>query len=916
MTRIAVLICGSIGIALVARAAMFYRSTDRLSFGLAILIGSGLLVGLTELFLRAARAERLMSELRRKAPDTLEAVDTCSVELKGLLRRRLAGNAVQIPAAWFTTYLLGLLVMVGMLGTFLGLFESLRGAREALTTSGDVDALRSALVSPLQGLSRAFGLSAAGVSASATLGLAAVFTRRAESRFVEVITAIVTGPLSAFTAAGRQLTALEVVAAHGPDLALSARALQDASRQLEALRTEMIASQEAAAARSAEAIRATAAEVRADLRAGIDRAAEATDKALRPLFDHVSGRVSEVAQQHQAAGLALQAETRQIEALRRDLLSSQEASAARSAEAIRATAAEVRKDIQGGIDRAVQATETAVGPLFDRLADRAGQAAGEHLARWSDRLEEESKARELAHARHLEEVRAALSEAAASVSAEVRPGVQKLEKQLAAVLEQVAARLIELASTQQAQADSLGRAMHGMVESAADADRARAEALRAEVERLLQGVSQRIDQWLEASSSSGEQVARKHDEAARVVRERLDALVEEVRRSTTQLADDERARATALHEHLERTARSVEAAASSSAQADVERVRSLRDTAEQVRLDLERSAEAGRMRTEQIASAVERFAGALDHVEQQASARMHEQVALLVGSMAEQVARLEADHLKRSAEAAASLERLDGVLSAHLQQLGKGLAEPLAEVIRASIRAPEAAAQLVVSARHSLEQRQDADSRRDGQAEALLERLADAAGAVTRAAASHGESIEAFVQAAERRTAQAEARSEERLGKLLEGMQSVVELQAERLAAFESRLETARGQSAEALAERLSEHARVLAESVTATATVVHEAADLVHAGGAEMSSVAEMFTAAVDQYRAASDRLMNGLGPIEEAMERAGQRDTVDLLGAYLDQTREVFDSSLRFQRELFSELRALRTGRSPADA
>jgi len=80
--------------------------------------------------------------------------------------------------------------------------------------------------------------------------------------------------------------------------------------------------------------------------------------------------------------------------------------------------------------------------------------------------------------------------------------------------------------------------------------------------------------------------------------------------------------------------RAVEAAASSSAQADVERIRSLRDTAEQVRLDLERSAEAGRMRTEQIASAVERFAAALDQVEQQASTRMHEQVERLVGSMA------------------------------------------------------------------------------------------------------------------------------------------------------------------------------------------------------------------------------------------------------------------------------------------
>ena len=35
---------------------------------------------------------------------------------------------------------------------------------------------------------------------------------------------------------------------------------------------------------------------------------------------------------------------------------------------------------------------------------------------------------------------------------------------------------------------------------------------------------------------------------------------------------------------------------------------------------------------------------------------------------------------------------------------------------------------------------------------------------------------------------------------------------------------------------------------------------------------------------------------------------DAADLIGTYLSQTREVFDLSLQFQRELFAELRALR--------
>src|SRR6202040_1346029 len=106
---------------------------------------------------------------------------------RALLRAKIAGAPASAGSAVFTPYLLGLLVMIGLLGTFLGLFETLRGAREALTSSGDVEALRASLAAPMQGLPRSFGTSAAGVSASAMLGLAAALARHAESRFGQAL---------------------------------------------------------------------------------------------------------------------------------------------------------------------------------------------------------------------------------------------------------------------------------------------------------------------------------------------------------------------------------------------------------------------------------------------------------------------------------------------------------------------------------------------------------------------------------------------------------------------------------------------------------------------------------------------------------------------------------------------------------
>src|SRR3546814_19811137 len=61
-----------------------------------------------------------------------------------------------------TPYLVGLLVLLGMLGTFLGMVATLRGTGLALEGSTDLAAIRASLAAPVQGLGFAFGTSVAG----------------------------------------------------------------------------------------------------------------------------------------------------------------------------------------------------------------------------------------------------------------------------------------------------------------------------------------------------------------------------------------------------------------------------------------------------------------------------------------------------------------------------------------------------------------------------------------------------------------------------------------------------------------------------------------------------------------------------------------------------------------------------------
>src|SRR5690606_41384244 len=124
---------------------------------LGLCTGACLGVGIVELRPRVGRADRIFGELARlPRPATLEALDATSPPLRTVLRARIDGVRATVPSAGFAAYLVGLLVMVGLLGTFVGLVEALSGTRDALGASGDIDALRAALEAPMVGLSRAF----------------------------------------------------------------------------------------------------------------------------------------------------------------------------------------------------------------------------------------------------------------------------------------------------------------------------------------------------------------------------------------------------------------------------------------------------------------------------------------------------------------------------------------------------------------------------------------------------------------------------------------------------------------------------------------------------------------------------------------------------------------------------------------
>ena len=129
---------------------------------------------------------------------------TIPEELRGAVRARLRGDRVALPGPALAPFLTGLLVLLGLLGTFIGMVATLSGTVSALGTSADLQAVRQALGAPVQGLGLAFGTSVAGVAASAALGLISALARRERMVVSRRLDEAVAGPLHAHTQEHRQ----------------------------------------------------------------------------------------------------------------------------------------------------------------------------------------------------------------------------------------------------------------------------------------------------------------------------------------------------------------------------------------------------------------------------------------------------------------------------------------------------------------------------------------------------------------------------------------------------------------------------------------------------------------------------------------------------------------------------------------
>lgn len=178
-----------LGLAVVCWIGAGYLSNP-LALAVTLLIGAGYVTGGIELFRywqATSTLERSVAGLSAPPPGLQEWLGQLDPSLRNATRQRIEGQRVALPGPALTPYLVGLLVLLGMLGTLLGMMAMLRGTGMALETATDLQAIRDSLAAPVKGLGFAFGTSIAGVATSAMLGLLSALRRRERLRAVQLL---------------------------------------------------------------------------------------------------------------------------------------------------------------------------------------------------------------------------------------------------------------------------------------------------------------------------------------------------------------------------------------------------------------------------------------------------------------------------------------------------------------------------------------------------------------------------------------------------------------------------------------------------------------------------------------------------------------------------------------------------------
>ena len=383
-----------LGLAIVTWIGVGYVGTHALGVVVTLVICACYVAGAVELH----RYRQATATLVRAVADTSAAgsglhawLALLPPGLRPSVRQRIEGERAALPAPALTPYLVGLLVLLGMLGTLLGMMATLRGTGLALESATDLDAIRGSLGAPVKGLAFAFGTSIAGVATSAVLGLLAALCRRERVQAVQDLDGEIATSLRVHSQSFQReesFRLLQQQAALMPDLVDRLQAMvASIEHQNNATGERLVVNQQAFHERTEAAQVQLAASLEQALKSGVDASARAVVAALQPATEAtLAGLARESAAMQDAVTQAVQ---RQLDGLTAGFGAASTTAAASWTTAIeqqRQTNDTLTGQMQAFSERLAASFEQRSAAVLDGVSTRLERNAAELSDNWNQAL--------------------------------------------------------------------------------------------------------------------------------------------------------------------------------------------------------------------------------------------------------------------------------------------------------------------------------------------------------------------------------------------------------------------------------------------------------------------------------------------------------------------------------------------------
>lgn len=304
----------ALGLAAIVWVGAGFVGSSAFALAMTVLIGGVYLLGAQEVW-RYRQTTASLAQALADVPQPLATLgdwlERVPAALRDPVRQRIEGERGALPGLSLTPYLIGLLVMLGMLGTFLGMVVTFKGVVFTLEGSADLQAIRAALAAPIKGLGLAFGTSVVGVATSAMLGLMSALSRRERTdaaRLLDARTATVFRPFSLAQQRQAAFDALQQQAGALPAVANQLQALMgQIDRRHQQLDDQLLARQAAFHVEANESYRRLAQSVERSLKDSLSASARAAGESLQPVVEKAMAAIAqESTRQHERLSTAVQ----------------------------------------------------------------------------------------------------------------------------------------------------------------------------------------------------------------------------------------------------------------------------------------------------------------------------------------------------------------------------------------------------------------------------------------------------------------------------------------------------------------------------------------------------------------------------------------------------------------------------------